>query len=57
MQFRIPDPAAGRMLPPRMSMEEYCEFVAELMRTADPEKVRKQKAIEKNPRVRFRIIP
>ena len=43
------------ILPPRLSMDEYVEFVESTMREANPETVARQKRIEKQIRNPFRI--
>ena len=45
------------LVPPVLSMDEYAAFVSEAMSRADPEKVARQKAIEKRITVPFRLIP
>jgi len=41
------------LFPPRLTMEEYVEFVGASLLQCDPEKARLQKAIEKDIKVMF----
>jgi hypothetical protein len=41
--------------PPRLTMEEYVEFVRASMLLIDPEKARRQKELEENIQVMFSL--
>lgn len=41
------------MPPPRMSMDEYCEFVWEMLQHTPPEQIERQKKLEKQIKVAF----
>ncbi len=43
--------------PPRLSMDEYAEFVEASLRECDPARVARQKKLEKNIRARFCLAP
>lgn len=47
---------AARLLP-RLSMDEYVAFLAESMSQADPASIARQKALEKQITVPFRLVP
>jgi ABC-type Na+ transport system ATPase subunit NatA len=42
-------------VPPRLTMEEYVEFVGASMLLIDPEKARRQKELEENIQVMFSL--
>ncbi|MDX9974001.1 MAG: hypothetical protein RBU21_13535 [FCB group bacterium] len=42
---------------PRLSMDEYAEFIEELLAHADPVKIARQKAIEKQIKTPFSFKP
>jgi hypothetical protein len=42
-------------LPPRLSMDEYADFVEASLRESDPARVARQKALEERIRVPFRL--
>lgn len=48
-------PVTRDPLPPRLSMDEYVEFVEAAWRECDPRLAAKQKALEKRIRKRFCI--
>ena len=43
------------MPPPRMTMDEYCDFVWEILQRISPEQIERQKQREKQIKVAFRI--
>ena len=55
MKFPLADHAAAP--PPRLSMEEYAEFVYESLRHANPDKIDRLKRIEKQIEVPFKLLP
>ena len=42
-------------LPPRLTMDEYADFVSETLRHGDPERIARQKEIEERIVLPFRI--
>ena len=44
-----------RMPPPRMTMDEYCDFVWEMLQHIPPEQIDRQKKMEKQIKVAFRL--
>jgi len=45
-----------KRLPPRLSMDEYAEFVEASLRECDPSRAARQKKLEKRIRTPFRIV-
>ncbi len=45
----------SNVLPPRLSMDEYADFVGDSLREADPVCIARQKQIEERIRMAFRI--
>jgi len=45
------------LAPPRLSMEQYIEFLGASMQLVDPEKARRQKELEENILVMFSLRP
>ena len=45
------------LFPPRLSMEEYMDYVSECLQRADPEKVKLQKALEERIEKPFVWVP
>lgn len=43
-------------LPPRLSMDEYADFVEASLREADPARVARQKEMEERIRTPFRMV-
>ena len=43
------------MPPPRMTMDEYCDFVWEVLQYIPPEQIDRQKKLEKQIKVAFRM--
>ena len=43
------------MPPPRMTMDEYCDFVWEMLQYIPPEQIDRQKKLEKQIKVAFRM--
>ena len=43
------------MPPPRMTMDEYCDFAWEMLRHIPPEQIERQKQREKQIKVAFRM--
>jgi hypothetical protein len=48
-------PSFWTKLPPHLSMDEYADFVEASLRECDPDKVKRQKEIEKKIKMPFRI--
>jgi len=44
------------MPPPRMSMDEYCDFVWEILQHIPPEQIERQKKREKQVKVAFNFL-
>jgi hypothetical protein len=60
MKFPVyPESAAREALQslPRLTMDEYVEFVGASMLLIDPEKARRQKELEENIQVMFSLKP
>ena len=54
---RIPIPQISRPpLPPQLTMEEYGDFITEIVHQMDPIKAARQKAIEKNIKKPFKLL-
>jgi len=45
----------NHMPPPRMTMDEYCDFVWEMLQYIPPEQIDRQKKLEKQIKVAFRM--
>jgi len=44
------------MPPPRMTMDEYCDFVWEMFKSLPPDQIERQKQREKQIKVPFRML-
>ena len=44
-------------LPPRLSLKQYCKFIADNLKRVDPVKAKRQKAIEEDIKVPFSLPP
>ena len=42
-------------LPPRLTMDEYADFISETLRHSDPERMARQKKMEERVAVAFRL--
>jgi hypothetical protein len=47
----------SRPLPPRLSLKEYCQWIADNLKRVDPVKAKRQKEIEEQINHRFTLKP